>query len=208
MSIPDYMAHCDDVLQGVYDIPLNFTKRVPVIVDIGANVGAFALWASKRWEGCALICYEPVTENYKHILDLRDQNPNIIAFNTGVRSAAGQGVMFRGENNCGECSVHQDLDETTGEQIEARFIDAKDIPYGHILKIDTEGCEVEILSRLIQVDRGNEFLAILVEWHRESDRLIIDGLLSEHYQMCGAVCNIPERGVAKYVLKSMVKRIK
>ena len=36
----------------------------PVILDIGANIGAFALWAIGRWPGCRLHCYEPLPANF------------------------------------------------------------------------------------------------------------------------------------------------
>lgn len=37
--------HCRDVLEGCYDVPFNHS---PKVIDIGANVGAFARWAKKR----------------------------------------------------------------------------------------------------------------------------------------------------------------
>ncbi len=207
MNIPESMTHCEDVLQGIYDLPLDFAKP-PIIVDIGANVGAFAHWAFQRWPGCSVVCYEPMRDNYDKLLDVWEQNKaNMLTFNAGVRSYNGKMTIYQGMNNCGECSVHPGLGETTGLSEEVRCIDAAEIPRCHILKIDTEGCELEILNRLWLSGRTNEFRAILLEWHSEADRLAIDQLLKDEYQLAGAHCSAPERGVAKYVHRRIVKRV-
>jgi len=42
----DLIPHLQEVLQGEYEIPLFGPQR---ILDVGANCGAFSLWAQRRF---------------------------------------------------------------------------------------------------------------------------------------------------------------
>jgi hypothetical protein len=37
--------------------------RPPVVLDCGANIGMFSVWASRRWPGCRTIAVEPLPRN-------------------------------------------------------------------------------------------------------------------------------------------------
>jgi len=199
--------HCEDVLKGIYDMPLEFSGKPPVILDIGANVGAFVMWAGKRWPGSKFICYEPVPSNFAQLVQNAASSDSCELFNVGVRMCGGQMQIAEGVNNCGEWTTQTGVNKMTGVTMTVPCIRAKDLPHGNVLKIDTEGCELEILNALWDAGRDTEFCAIMVEWHRESDRLEIDQLLKANYQMAGAYCEGPERGVAKYVFRNLVKKI-
>jgi hypothetical protein len=55
-------------LTGLYDIPeFEKTTRPPKIVDIGADLGAFAIWAAKRWEDCTITSFEGDAEKARHL---------------------------------------------------------------------------------------------------------------------------------------------
>lgn len=58
-SFPVDHLHQGAELAGCYDVPV-FEKEVrpPVVLDIGADVGAFAIWACKRWPGAHIHSYE------------------------------------------------------------------------------------------------------------------------------------------------------
>ena len=59
-------GHVNLVLRGEYALPPGYRVEPPVrVLDIGANVGAFAIWARQQWPGCELDCYEPHPENAK-----------------------------------------------------------------------------------------------------------------------------------------------
>src|SRR5204863_6169236 len=61
-SPPSMASHAQKVLNGEYDIPYQHPN--PVVLDIGADVGSFAAWASQRWPGCRIHCYEPLPSNF------------------------------------------------------------------------------------------------------------------------------------------------
>ena len=198
-ACPDLLkAHVADVLAGEYEIALQFDKGV--IIDIGANVGAFAVWAAQRWPGATIFSYEPSREMFEFL----KTNTSVFADRIHLHNYAVGDVshthLYRGLNNPGEASFFQ-----LGEQVADFEVVVTKGPEvlptnAKILKIDTEGCELEILQPLIAA--GNEYSAILCEYHRESDRREIDRLLKD-YVLAGSRANRPMRGVVKYGHRSL-----
>lgn len=93
--------HVQNVLDGEYDVPY----RAPIILDIGANIGSFALWAIERWPGCHVHCFEPLPDNFellernlRHVADRVTLNKIAIGDESLTR-------LFLGRNNCGEASL-------------------------------------------------------------------------------------------------------
>lgn len=66
VSYPVADLHHGNVLSGMFDVPVSIDARdeTPVILDIGAGVGAFMRFAAKRWPKCKVICYEGSEEAF------------------------------------------------------------------------------------------------------------------------------------------------
>lgn len=47
----------DEVFEGEYEVPY-FGDQL-TILDLGANIGSFALWATLRWPQSRIHCHEP-----------------------------------------------------------------------------------------------------------------------------------------------------
>lgn len=108
---------------------------------------------------------------------------NIHQFNTGENS-----IKF--SNRRYSDAVQVELVDA-GQQM-----DELELDHVNILKIDTEGCEVEILeslgNRLKQVD------FMIVEYHYEKDRRRIDEILGE-YAIFGSKAAFLGLGTVKYI---------
>ena len=80
--------HVQKVLDGEYEVP--YEAILPVILDIGANVGSFAAWALKRWPGCHVHCYEPLPDNFvllkKNLGSLKDQSISLTILPSATRA--------------------------------------------------------------------------------------------------------------------------
>ncbi len=188
---PSMAAHAQKVLRGEYDLP--YDHPAPVVLDIGANVGAFALWALGRWPGCRLHCYEPLPANFallrQNLAHLEGTSVSLYPFAVGDPART---RLFLGKNNCGEASFF-DLGEQSRESVEVQTRAPDVLPGAQIIKIDAEGSEVEILSGLAEVDAD----VVLLEYHSERNRRQVDALLSE-YVLVGGEVRGPHRGVMKY----------
>jgi FkbM family methyltransferase len=189
---PSMLAHARKVLGGEYDLP--YEHAAPVILDIGANIGAFALWAIGRWPGCRIHCYEPLPSNFeilaRNLAHLDGRSVSLYAFAIGDPART---RLFLGRNNCGEASFF-DLGEQASESVEVVTRAPDVLPRANIIKIDAEGSEIDILSGLGEIDSD----VVLLEYHSDARRRAADALLAGYVLADGQVRG-PHRGVLKYV---------
>ena len=82
-------AYADWIAKEVweYDIP-GLELETPFVLDIGANIGAFACWALERWPGAEVNCYEPVPANFDM---LRQNVPECFRANVAVTEGRRRG---------------------------------------------------------------------------------------------------------------------
>lgn len=205
---PDMIGHCLKIANGEYDIPgLEFAEP-PRVLDIGANVGAFAAWASERWPGAKVRCYEPnpVAFGYlRHNVPTDDpgalQNAGVLDLGPGETM---QRTLYFGKNNLGEASIH-DLGEQQVDGVPCTFVSARDLPVCDVLKVDTEGCEVEILRAYI-AECGRSPGVVLLEFHFARDRREIDMMLAHcNYTLVRARIDHPNRGILAYAHERVLK---
>ena len=197
---PDLPAnHCFDVLAGSYEIPYE-PKSPPVILDLGANVGAFARWASVRWPEATIYCYEPHPGNFAKLeRTVKGLNANVHLRNQAVLNKADKMTLTAGQFNCGEHSLC--AEPGSGRpSVEVEVIDAATLPKADILKIDTEGAELAILDSRQKAGRLAEFSAVMLEYHAELIApMVTKMLLGAGFKACGARVHSQHRGELKFV---------
>lgn len=190
--------HAVDVLSGSYDVPYD-PVTPPVVLDIGANVGAFARWAVKRWPGCELHCFEPFPENFKLLERTREIYglKNVFCHNVAVLNYDGMANMANTGHNCGEARV---VGPETKNVTSVDCISAAELPRADVLKLDTEGSEVRILRSLAGAGRLRKFSAVMVEYHSAVDRGIILEIMAEFgFEVTADHTVTAERGEIKFV---------
>lgn len=200
----DMLDDARAVLAGAYDVPGLEFARPPRVLDIGANVGAFAVWASHRWPGADVTCYEPNPEARSWLVRnvpvdsirpvaVRDPLVSLVA-------SLGAGKLRLGKHNMGEASFY-DLGEQSEERIDVTVASVDDLPPCHVLKVDTEGCEVEILrSYMPRMANAMRLpFAVCFEYHRAGDRVELDESLRGHgYILAQGRIVGPTRGTLCY----------
>jgi len=196
MIVPDHSAAMvREVLLGEYD--LDYRHPAPTVLDIGANVGAFAIWAVHRWPGATVHCYEPLPDNFAMLqANVAHLGGQVQLHNVAIGDPS-HTKLFLGQHNCGEGSFFQ-LGEQLAEYVEVVTEPASVLPPADIVKIDTEGAELEILSGIQHID----FDVVLLEYHSDALRRAVDQLLAD-YVLLGASVHSYERGVLKYVHKRL-----
>ncbi len=108
-------------------------------------------------------------------------------------------LLHLGRNNCGEASFF-DIGEQRPEAVSVTTKPPSVLPQAHILKMDVEGAEIEIMSGLARI----EFDAVLLEYHSEANRRRVDQLLHE-YVLVGGEIRCLDRGVVKYLHRRLVR---
>lgn len=128
-------------------VPDNFKiKKGDTVVDIGAHIGTFSIFASINAR--RVYSFEPVFENFKILKNNIEINKikNITPFNYGVFSSNGEQKMFLNKNACMHSIYFKSEMQTEIKTIslENILIDNK-ISKIDYLKMDCEGAEYEIL---------------------------------------------------------------
>jgi len=199
MQIPKNMTeHIEKIFKGEYDIA--YRNPSPVILDIGGNIGGFSLWANKRWANSKIYSYEPIKNNFNLLKENTKGIDNIVISNVAIGSKTETRRMHYGAHNIGECSFING-DEQVEEGEEVSVMSASLLPNANIVKIDTEGAEIEILENmLIKPD------VYLIEFHSAYNRRKIDSILHD-YTLMAADIKLPNYGILKYALSSRIKYV-
>jgi FkbM family methyltransferase len=151
------------VLEGEYDLPMDTPPRT--IGDFGANIGAYSWWISEKYPDAKIQAFEPFAANAE-LFRKNCPQPNVTLTQAGVRNYDGVDYLHLGARNSSECSFFK-VGGQAEDTVAVPVIDAARLPSFDLVKIDTEGAELEILRRLdLRDTRG-----IAVEYHRREDDL-------------------------------------
>jgi len=125
-------------------------KEGDVVIDIGAHIGVFSLFASLYTKN-KIFSFEPLPENFKLLnenIKLNKKN-NIKTFNLAVCGDEKSRYIFYDESNTGGHSLFK----KGSRKIKIKCIKLENIfkklkiERCNFLKIDCEGCEYEILTK-------------------------------------------------------------
>ena len=167
LQIPmDCICAFVEVIGGQYDAPCKITGPVTVL-DIGANCGAFTLYARREWPQSTIHAFEPHPAVFPYLQANTAHLDQCHRFNVAVGDLTRHTLFECPESRtCG--SQYQNVDNKTVE-IPISVIRPEVLPNAEIVKIDTEGAEVAIVNGLGFVPR-----LLMLEWHCEQDRMLID----------------------------------
>lgn len=140
------------VLEGEYESHHDGTDLD--ILDIGANVGSFALWAVRRWPGSKVRSFEPNPGTFAYLARNTAGQAGIVATNAalfpGGLGRARFFTRYAGDGEAGLEAYARDTfrDGAEGETIDVDVVDPRSLASADIVKIDIEGGEGEVLANL------------------------------------------------------------
>lgn len=175
------------------------------VLDVGANVGLFAVYTKLKYPDSIVHCYEPAP----NVLPLCEANTRAFADVTihpyGLFNRDQAATLHLHATNTGQSTVHRVPGAAHTAAITLRDAgkewDRLGWDHADVLKIDTEGCEVEILEalgpRLALVDY------VLLEHHSDQDRRQIDALLGD-FELFASRLYAVGLGTAKYIHRRLM----
>jgi FkbM family methyltransferase len=200
--------HIGNILQGSdYPLLTSVEFKPDVVIDVGANIGATALFFKDSYPDAKVFCYEPSPSNFAFLRKNTARVSGTEVSNYGLGKADSQTDLFLGNFQCLQHSLHQSI-ETTGDTETVRIVNAANelgpkLNGRVLLKIDTEGCEVEILESLAQ--ELGKIDMIYLEYHSEKDRRTIDALLASTHGLWFSQTAALHRGNLAYVSNRLVQ---
>jgi FkbM family methyltransferase len=198
MLIPDDMIGvCGSIFEGEYDVEYDPPK--PIILDIGANVGGFSRWAKYRWPEAIIHAYEPLPDCLNFLKENTQDLSDVHIYECAVAREPGIRRLYHGTNNRGMSSF--DKSQFTRESyVDVGVIAASTLPRANIVKCDTEGAEVEILTNL-----SHQPEIILVEYHSAEKRDILIDFYRETHTLLNSKFMNKRCGLLKFGLTSMIR---
>jgi len=120
-------------------------------IDVGANFGLWSLYASLIIKNGKVFSYEPVSINYKRLLEnIRLNNiKNIKTFKLGISNKEEELEIFIPED-LGSSSIVSIYSKKT-EKIKLKSLDNLDFENIKLIKIDVEGFELKVLEGAKQI---------------------------------------------------------
>ena len=160
------------ILRGI-TYPLVDNIDVKVVLDLGANIGAASVFFALSYRDASIYAFEPATINYKLLEKNSSYFANIHVFQKGIHEINGKGKLFVNSHNPERNSlVGNWAQSNTFEEIELmrldKFLFENSIKKIDILKIDTEGCELQILQTILNFIP--EIEVIYLEYHNKAQK--------------------------------------
>ncbi|MHB8360885.1 MAG: FkbM family methyltransferase [Thermoplasmataceae archaeon] len=129
--------------EKIYDIPGFIPSKDQIVVDIGAYYGDSAIYWAKIF-GARVIAFEPLPDIYKILVENIALNKvNVEANNVAIGNGETKKAIII-ENSCGFGSMLTASD--IGKAIATTKLDSINLSMIHLLKIDVEGFEVDVLE--------------------------------------------------------------
>ena len=149
-----------------YDLTLN--QSAPLIIDIGANSGLFALRIKQLYPSAKIACYEPFPPNFAQLQNTISINrlESVTPLQKAVGARPGRAKLFIHKRNMGGHSFYA-TETLNGDYVDVEVVDLPSIlgelqQKVDLLKIDCEGAEFDILMNLKASD-ANQIRQIIVE---------------------------------------------
>lgn len=144
-----------------------------VVVDVGANVGDFAS-LSLECGFTSVFCIEPALDPYRSLVQRFHSSPNVYPKNFAISEVPGVSSLFVTENSEGSSFLRPisgigslfttvvGKQEVDTDRLDT-FLMREGIEQCHLLKVDTQGTDLRVLSSSGNLLNGESILAILVE---------------------------------------------
>ena len=192
---------CSEVLAGETYSYLDFVDGIETILDVGANCGATSVFFSACYPAAVIHAFEPSAETFRLLERNAARRTNIVAHNIGLHQVDQEVPLYRGAIDGVTSSVVQrdntsEVSELVTLRSASAWLEEHGIERVDLLKVDVEGCEVDVLLSLRHV--LPKVKVLYVEYDTKEARLEIEDLLRDTHWLCIAQMLLSQ-GEAVYV---------
>lgn len=167
---------------------INFSPG-DIMIDCGANIGEVS--APFAALGVTILAYEPNQHAFSKLLNRFQNYRNVKCFNSAVSYKDGKAKLFLHENadkdplkySTGSSLVAEKQNVNSEDYIETEIVDLARVikkikktinKNVHILKIDIEGAECDLMEKLMDEDLLRDIPYVFVETHEKKIPSLIE----------------------------------
>jgi len=192
----EMVTHLEKVLKGEYNLPIteaDVESEPLTVLDVGANCGAFTVFAKMKWPNCKVSSFEPLPANFEYLRANTEGLKDVTLFMYALGDPE-RNRLYLGKHNPGECSQYQSF-EQKDEYVQIDVIKPEKLDSFDIVKLDCEGAEVYNLARLDL----SQTKYVMFEYHSERNRRACDEIMfSNGFVLYSIDVTSVGYGVAKY----------
>ena len=162
-----------------------------IILDVGANVGAYSMEILRIAPTAKLYCFEPHPHTAEKLVKAMNGRATVIQLALGSTAGDVQLFDYEGENGSSHASVHRGVFERIHKKSHQstsiaattidRFVEQSKIESIALLKIDTEGHELEVLRGAARCLKGN--MVDVVHFEFNEMNLVSRVFLSDFFEI-------------------------
>ena len=188
---PNYAA----TLRFIHEVILSdqyhakdFLKKDSVVIDAGANIGTFSVFAANLSPEGHVYAFEPVKSTFYYLENNAKKYPQIICVNKGLGSEGGdKDILNLGEGNGSNVLTDSPFYQNS-EKKEGRienviittiddFVREHNIEKVDFIKIDTEGYEANILKGAVETIKKFKPTIAMSAYHNPGDKKELPNIL-------------------------------
>lgn len=160
------------------DFNLSTTFSCDTFVDVGANIGIYSLYAALSNRVISIIAVEPIGLNFRELetnIELNKFSDRINAVHVALSNSSGIGTMDVRDERIGSSGAQLNKSKQTRAG-EIQFLTGDQLLCDHsiksrseskriMLKIDTDGNELDVLNGFIETFSERKIHTVLCETH-------------------------------------------
>ena len=142
-------------------------KPNDVVIDVGAHIGLFTIYASQFCTNGKIYSFEPVPENYELLLENIKLNnlDYVTTFNQAISNSNEPIKLFLNNDESGHSMFSKSSKSIIIDSISLqKFFDKNKIERCDFLKLDCEGAEYEIIKNL-PLEYFQKIDKLVIEYH-------------------------------------------
>jgi FkbM family methyltransferase len=186
-----------------------------VLIDVGANIGLYSLYAARLNPHCRVYAFEPEAQNFARLCNNIALNAlaNVIPSNVPLTDRESFDFLYVGEMQAGG-ALHS-FGQPSQFETQPRAISLKqgtmgmplddlvgkyNVPQPTLVKIDVDGFEEKVLAGAQHVLASRQLRSVLIEWNYRDDNetaLLEQGMRQWGFKLAGRSPWIWEQDGAK-----------
>ena len=156
---------------------LNESTDIGLLIDVGANIGIYSLYAATVNNSVSVFSVEPVPDTYRELnanIQLNKKTNQIFTFMVALSNESGSGTLKNVDPRLGSSGAQIQMVDSgdnaatkilSGDRLLKEGWEKRSYDKKVMIKIDTDGNELDVLNGFVEAFKDGSIVTVLVETH-------------------------------------------